>query len=61
MTAQIIQREEDFIRIAWSDTRLGFGELTMTWNDITSRYIVDSELMDIDTVIRIFQAIKIKL
>lgn len=59
MKAEIIDRTRNYISINWSDPSLGFGQLKMTWDHNSQRFIVDSENLCIDSTIRIFKAVKI--
>lgn len=60
MTAEIIVQTEDLLVIAWSKPKVGFGELTMKWNEEKGQFDLDSELMGVDTVLEIFSALKLK-
>ena len=55
MEARILEKDENSILIGWSDPELGFGQLSMEWDDRIGAYHLDSENMGIDTVIRIFK------
>ncbi len=57
MEAKLITVQEN-AKIVWDDGNRGFGEITFTWDSQTSRYIVDTELLGIDTVIEIIKLIK---
>lgn len=58
MEAEIIHQDQWNLRIRWSKPGVGFGELTMFWNDETQLFDLDSELMGTDFVIEIFKALK---
>lgn len=58
MEANIIRKDKNSLLISWSKTGIGFGTLTMNWDEDSSIYKLDAELMDINTVIEIFKALK---
>ena len=55
MKATILLETKNDLRISWSDNKLGFGELTMKWDEKQRAYILDSELMNVSTIIKIFK------
>lgn len=55
MIAEILIKEDDRLKISWSDDKLGFGELNMKWDEGLRSYILDSELMTTDTIIKIIK------
>lgn len=57
MEAEIIKKDNKSLKIAWSDPKIGFGQLSMVWDQKKGRHIVDSEYLGIDTIIKIFKAI----
>lgn len=58
MEANIIRKNENNLLISWSKTGIGFGTLSMNWNEDRQIFILDAELMNIDTVIEIFKALE---
>jgi len=57
MKAEIVKQGDDFIVIDWESEEAGFGQLTLAYDE-KGRYILDAEYMQIETVIKIFKAIK---
>lgn len=58
MEAKIEFKTNDIILIGWSEPSLGFGQLRMVWKKDKQIFELDSELMGIDTVLKIFKAVK---
>lgn len=58
MKAKIINKDNDNLLIEWEDKELGFGQLSMKWDNEKGVYILDSEHMGVRTVLKIIQAIK---
>lgn len=58
MKAEIYKKTKDYAVIRWSESKLGFGELTIKWDYNTSRYILDSEMLGLNETIKIFKALK---
>lgn len=56
MESKIINKDNDNLLIDWGDEELGFGQLSMKWDNKKGVYILDSEHMGIDTVLRIIKA-----
>ena len=56
MESKIIKKTENLLVISWDKEDVGFGQLTMKWNDQLRSFELDSEFMGIDTVIEIFKA-----
>ena len=56
MKARIIKKENNLLLIEWSDPNIGFGQLTMVWDDVNNVYKLDSELMGMDTTLLILKA-----
>ncbi len=46
--------------IDWVDNELGFGQITVEWKPEISRYVIDSELLSFESVIKIIKSIKRK-
>lgn len=57
MTAQVINKDNDNLLIEWEDINKGFGQLSMKWNNKKGVYILDSEHMNVHTILEIFKAI----
>ena len=53
MKTSIIIKTEDYLKIRWEDEKEGFGELIIKWNG--KEFIIDSEYMGIDFVIKILK------
>lgn len=58
MKAKIINKDNDNLLIEWEDKELGFGQLSMKWDNEKGVYILDSEHTGVHTVLKIIQAIK---
>ena len=56
MNAKIIKKTNDLLIISWDKENVGFGQLTMNWNNDLRAFELDSELMGIDAIIEIFKA-----
>ncbi len=55
----IIQKQtNEILIINWTDSSKGFGQLTLKWDGEKQEYILDSENMSIETVLKIFKALK---
>ena len=59
MEARIIKKTKDIIVIEWEKQDIGFGNLTMVWNPLKGRFIIDAEMMDIDFIIELFKDLKL--
>ena len=57
MEAEIIKQTKDLLIISWGKPGVGFGELTMEWDSKKQIYELDSELMDVTTILEIFKAL----
>lgn len=57
MKAKIINKDNDNLLIEWEDKELGFGQLSMKWDNEKGVYILDSEHMGVHTIIKIIQAL----
>lgn len=57
MTAQIINKDSNNLLIEWQDNSKGFGQLSMEWDNKKGVYILDSEHMNVHTILEIFKAI----
>ena len=57
MKAKIINKDNDNLLIEWEDVELGFGQLSMVWDNKLARFILDSEHLGVDKVIKIIKAI----
>ncbi len=58
MTAKIINKDNDNLLIEWEDSEKGFGQLSMEWDNKKGVYILDSEHMNVHTVLEIIKAVK---
>ena len=59
MKAELVKASENTHIIVWSND-MEFGEITFTWNDETHRYVVDSEYLNVETMIQIIQSINLE-
>ena len=57
MKAKIINKDNDNLLIEWQDESKGFGQLSMQWDNKKGVYILDSEHMNVHTILEIFKAI----
>lgn len=57
MEAKLTKIKKDYHVIEWSD-KDGFGNITIQWDDVLGKYIVDSELLGVKTMIKIIKSIK---
>lgn len=57
MTTQIINKDNDNLLIEWEDKELGFGQLSMKWNNKLGKFILDSEHLGIDSILKIIKSI----
>ena len=57
MEAKIIVKDSNSLIVDWEDEEKGFGRLSMEWNSKKGVYILDSEHMNIYTILEIFKAI----
>ena len=57
MKAKIINKDNDNLLIEWEDDELGFGLLSMKWDNKIGRFILDSEHLGVDKVIKIIKAV----
>jgi len=58
MQARIVAQTHEFLRIEWEEESTGFGQLDLTWDESKGKYELDSELMGIDFIIKIFKALE---
>ncbi len=55
----IIQKQtNEILIINWTDSSKGFGQLTLKWDGEKQEYILDSELIGIETILSIFKSLK---
>jgi len=57
MEARIIKKTKDILVIEW-EKQDEFGQLSMVWNPLKRRFIVDAESMGIDFIIEVFKSLK---
>ena len=57
MKARIINKDNDNLLIEWEDDELGFGQLSMKWDNKIGRFILDSEHLGVDKVIKIIKEV----
>lgn len=58
MESVIIRQSKNSLLISWSKTGIGFGTLSMDWDENGNIYKLDAELVGIDTIIEIFKALE---
>ena len=58
MESRITKKTKDILVIRWERKDIGFGQLTMVWNPLKGRFIVDAESMGIDFIIEVFKSLK---
>lgn len=52
MEARVINKDNDNLLIAWKDVEIGFGHLTMKWDNKVGKFILDSGHLGVDKVIK---------
>lgn len=57
MTSEIINKDDYNLLVEWSDKKIGFGQLTMKWDNEKGVYILDSEHMGVNTILKIIKAL----
>lgn len=57
MKARIINKNNDILLIEWEDVDLGFGQLSMKWDNKIGKFILDSEHLGVDKIIKIIKAV----
>ena len=57
MEAIITKKTKDILVIEWEKKGIGYGNLSMVWNPINGRFIVNAEIMNIDFIIEVFKAL----
>lgn len=57
MTAKIINKDSDNLLLEWEDEKKGFGQLSMQCDNEKGVYILDSEHMNVHTILEIFKAL----
>lgn len=55
MYSKIIKKDKDNLIIQWEDEKWGFGQLSIKWDKETQYFILDSELMGIDFILKVFK------
>jgi len=57
MRARITLKTKETLVIEW-EKQDEFGQLSMVWNPLKRRFIVDAECMGIDFIIEVFKSLK---
>ena len=57
MKSKIINKDNDNLLIEWQDESKGFGQLSMQWDNKKGVYILDSEHMNVHTILEIFKSV----
>ena len=57
MVAKIIVKDSNSLIVDWEDINKGFGQLSMEWDNKKGVYILDSEHMNVHTILEIFKSI----
>ena len=58
MDAKITKKTKDILVIEWEKKDIGYGNLSLVWNPLKRRFIVDAEMMNIDFIIEVFKSLK---
>jgi len=58
MKARITKKTKDILVIEWEKQDMGYGHLSMVWNPLKGRFIVNAERMNVDFIIEVFKAVK---
>ena len=58
MKARITKKTKDILVIEWKKQDMGYGHLSMVWNPLKGRFIVNAEIMNVDFIIEVFKAVK---
>lgn len=57
MTAKIINKDNDNLLVEWEDGDKGFGQLSMEWDNKLGKFTLDSEHMNVHTILEIFKSV----
>lgn len=57
MIAEIINKDNDSLLVQWEDEEIGFGQLSMKWDNQKGLFLLDSEHLGVDKVIKIIKAL----
>lgn len=57
MTAEIINKDNNSLLVQWEDKEIGFGQLSMKWDNEKGLFLLDSEHLGVDKVIKIIKAL----
>jgi len=60
METRITKKTKDILVIEWEKQGIGYGNLSMVWNPLKNRFLIDAEMMDIDFIIEVFKSLIIK-
>lgn len=58
MEAKIINKTKETLIIQWSDNNIGYGVLSVNWDQELGKYVLDSEYTSLDTVLKIIKSLK---
>ena len=58
MISKIINKDNDSLLIEWEDKELGFGQLSMKWDNKAGVFILDSEHLGVDSIIKIIKSLQ---
>lgn len=58
MKAKILNKDNDNLLIEWDDGRY-CGQLSMKWDNNLGKFILDSELLGVNTVLEIIKAVEL--
>ena len=57
MEVSIIKKTKETLVVEWDDGEKGFGQLVMEWDKKQQRFILDSEMMGIDFVLKVLNEV----
>ena len=58
MESTIYKQTKTCAIVRWTDPKLGFGELTISWDPTMDKVVIDSEALSVPTTLKILKALK---
>lgn len=55
MESTIYKQNKNCAIIRWTDPKLGFGELTMSWDYTQDKIVIDTEALGVATTLKILK------
>lgn len=55
MKSSIYKQNKNCAIIRWTDPKLGFGELTVSWDSTQDKIVIDSEALSVRTTLNILK------